>query len=224
MLFRSVNEDITELITAQRALREEHDFIDAVLDTVGAIVLVMDREGRVVRFNRACEAVSGFSAQDIIGHHFWEQLIPPEQIERVCQVFAQLTTGHFPNHHENHWRTHDGGRRLIAWVNTCIADAQGVIRHVIATGIDVTETRAAESELRLAAKVFEHAGEAIMVTDADNRIVKVNPAFTAITGYAAAEVLGETPARFKSGRHDAAFYQAMWHSLTETDTWEKAAS
>ncbi len=215
-----VNEDITELITAQRALREEHDFIDAVLDTVGAIILVMDREGRVVRFNRACEAVSGYSAKDIIGHYFWEKLIPPEQIERVSQVFAQLTTGHFPNQHENHWRTRDGGRRLIAWSNTCISDAQGRIRHVIATGIDVTEARAAEAEVRLAARVFEHAGEAIMVTDADNRIVKVNPAFTAITGYTEREVLGETPARFKSGRHDAAFYEAMWRSLAETDAWE----
>ncbi len=215
-----VNEDITELITAQRALREEHDFIDAVLDTVGAIVLVMDREGRVVRFNRACEAVSGYTADEVIGSHFWEKLIPPEQIDRVRQVFTQLTAGQFPNRHENHWRTRDGGRRLIAWSNTCISDAQGVIRHVIATGIDVTEARAAEAELRLAARVFEHAGEAIMVTDADNHIVKVNPAFTAITGYAAEEVLGETPSRFKSGRHDEAFYQAMWRSLAETDAWE----
>ncbi|MDO9226146.1 MAG: EAL domain-containing protein [Pseudomonadota bacterium] len=215
-----VNEDISELITMQRALREEHDFIDAVLDTVGAIVLVMDRDGRVVRFNRACEEVSGYRAEELVGTHFWEKLLPPEQIERVSQVFTQLTAGHFPNQHENHWRTRDDGRRLIAWSNTCIVDANGQVHYVIATGIDVTDTRAAEAELRLAARVFEHAGEAIMVTDADNRIVKVNPAFTAITGYAAEEVLGETPARFKSGRHDAAFYLAMWHSLAETDAWE----
>lgn len=215
-----VNEDITELITMQRALREEHDFINVVLDTVGAIVLVMDRDGRIVRFNRACEQVSGYRAEEVIGTFFWEKLIPPEQIERVRQIFAQLTTGHFPNQHENHWCTQDDRRRLIVWSNTCLADGQGRVHHVIATGIDVTETRTAEAELRLAARVFEHAGEAIMVTDADNRIVKVNPAFTAITGYSAAEVLGETPARFKSGRHDAAFYQAMWRSLSETDAWE----
>ncbi|MBU1663818.1 MAG: PAS domain S-box protein, partial [Gammaproteobacteria bacterium] len=215
-----VNEDITELITIQRALREEHDFIDAVLDTVGAIVLVMGRDGRVVRFNRACEQVSGYRAEEVAGTFFWEKLIPSEEIERVSQVFQTLAAGHFPNRHENHWRTRDDGRRLIAWSNTCIVDASGQVQHVIATGIDVTEARAAEAELRLAARVFEHAGEAIMVTDADNRIVKVNPAFTAITGYGAAEVLGQTPARFKSGRHDAAFYQAMWRGLSETDSWE----
>ncbi|MDP2432943.1 MAG: PAS domain S-box protein [Pseudomonadota bacterium] len=215
-----VNEDITELISAQRALRNEHDFIDAVLDTVGAIVLVMDRDGRVVRFNRACEQVSGYRAEEVVGTFFWEKLIPGEAIERVSQVFQTLTAGHFPSRHENHWRTLDDERRLIAWSNTCIVDAGGQVQHVIATGIDITEARAAEEELRLAARVFEHAGEAIMVTDADNHIVKVNPAFSAITGYAAAEVLGQTPSRFKSGRHDAAFYQAMWRGLSETDSWE----
>ena len=215
-----VNEDITELISAQRALREEHDFIDAVLDTVGAIVLVMDSDGRVVRFNRACEQVSGYRAEEVVGTFFWEKLIPGEEVERVRQVFQTLTAGHFPNRHENYWRTRDDERRLIAWSNTCIVDAGGRVQHVIATGIDITEARAAEAELRLASRVFEHAGEAIMVTDADNRIVKVNPAFTAITGYAAEEVLGQTPARFKSGRHDAAFYQAMWRGLSESDAWE----
>ncbi len=215
-----VNEDITQLMSMQRALRAEHDFIDAVLDTVGAIVLVLDRSGRVVRFNRACEQVSGYSAEEVVGTFFWDKLIPHDEAERVSQVFKTLTAGHFPNRHENQWRTRDDARRLIAWSNTCIVDAQGAVQHVIATGIDVTEARAQEEELRLAARVFEHAGEAILVTDADNRIVKVNPAFSAITGYAAAEVLGQTPAKFKSGRHDTAFYQAMWRSLQETDAWE----
>ncbi|MBI5330986.1 MAG: diguanylate cyclase [Betaproteobacteria bacterium] len=84
----------------------------------------------------------------------------------------------------------------------------------------VRDSRRAEAERLLAARVFEHAGEAIMVTDADNRIVKVNPAFNAITGYATEEVLGQTPGRFKSGHHDAAFYRALWRSLNETGAWE----
>jgi diguanylate cyclase (GGDEF)-like protein/PAS domain S-box-containing protein len=215
-----VNEDISELITVQRALREEHDFIDAVLDTVGAIVLVLDRDGRIVRFNRACEQMCGYRAVEVIGTFFWEILIPDEEIERVIQVFKSLIGGNFPDRHENHWRTRDGSHRLTVWSNTCLVDTRGLVNYVIATGIDVTEARAAEAELRLAARVFEHAGEAIMVTDADNHIIKVNPAFTAITGYSTAEVLGQTPARFSSGRHDAAFYQAMWRSLAETDSWE----
>jgi diguanylate cyclase (GGDEF)-like protein/PAS domain S-box-containing protein len=215
-----VNEDVTELIAVQHALRAERDFIDAVLDTVGAIVLVMDRDGRVVRFNRVCEQVSGYRAEEVVGTLLWEKLIPEAEVERVSQVFQSLTAGHYPGRHENPWRTRDGGRRLIAWSNTCIADAAGAVLHVIGTGIDVTEARAAEEELRLAARVFEHAGEAIMVTDADNRIIKINPAFTHITGYPPGEVLGQTPAKFRSGHHDAAFYQAMWQSLVETGAWE----
>jgi len=219
-LFAGVVVSVRASRRATEELAQNEALLRNVLDTVGAIVLVMDSTGRVVRFNRACEQVSGYRAEEVVGTFFWEKLIPGEEVERVSQVFQTLTSGHFPNRHENHWRTRDDGRRLIAWSNTCITDAQGRVQHVIATGIDVTETRAAEEELRLAARVFEHAGEAIMVTDADNRIVKVNPAFTAITGYGAAEVLGQTPARFKSGRHDAAFYQAMWRDLSETDTWD----
>jgi len=72
----------------------------------------------------------------------------------------------------------------------------------------------------IADTVFEHTAEAILVTDAENRIVRVNPAFTAITGYRPEEVIGQDPGLLKSGRHDAAFYAAMWQSLNDTGHWE----
>ena len=62
--------------------------------------------------------------------------------------------------------------------------------------------------------------EAIMITDADKRIVRVNPAFTEITGYTEAEVLGQNPSVLSSGQHDNAFYQALWQSINETGSWQ----
>lgn len=215
-----MTEDITDSVAVQRSQQEERNFIDAVLETVGAIVLVLDGSGRVVRFNRACERVSGYGAEEVIGNPYWEKLIPPEQAAGISQAFSRLTPDQFPHQQENHWRTREGRLRLIAWSNTCIPDDQGQVRYVIATGIDITEAQAAAAELQLAARVFSHAGEAIMVTDAANRIVKVNPAFTAITGFTPEEVLGDTPGRFKSGCHDQAFYQDLWRSLKETGAWE----
>lgn len=215
-----MTEDITDQVAVQRSQQEERNFIDAVLETVGAIVLVLDRSGRVVRFNRACERVSGYGAKEVIGSFYWEKLIPVTEVADVSQTFPRLTPDQFPHQQENHWRTREGGLRLIAWSNTCIPDDQGQVRYVIATGIDITEAQAAAAELQLAARVFSHAGEAIMVTDAANRIVKVNPAFTAITGFSPEEVLGDTPARFKSGSHPPAFYEAFWHSLNEAGAWE----
>jgi diguanylate cyclase (GGDEF)-like protein/PAS domain S-box-containing protein len=85
----------------------------------------------------------------------------------------------------------------------------------IRTGKDYAEKR-----LHLAASVFEHNAEAIMITDTAGRIVETNPAFTRITGYERAEAIGQSPGILKSGRHDADFYAAMWKKLEETGYWE----
>jgi len=73
--------------------------------------------------------------------------------------------------------------------------------------------------LRQSAQVFEHSSHGIMITDADRRIVSVNRAFSDITGYAAAEVIGRTPRLLHSGTHDPAFYTAMWEAIEATGCW-----
>ena len=84
---------------------------------------------------------------------------------------------------------------------------------------DVTSRRRSAEELRLAAKVFEHAGEGILVTDAQGHIVNVNRAFSVITGYAREEVMGQTPRLLESDRYDDEFYQTVWQALCEHDYW-----
>ncbi|WP_028238565.1 phosphodiesterase DibA [Stutzerimonas azotifigens] len=76
-----------------------------------------------------------------------------------------------------------------------------------------------DASLRQAAAVFESSLEGVLVTDAEQRIVHTNPAFTRITGYTAAEVLGRTPNMMKSGRHDQPFYEQMWHCLQQHGEW-----
>jgi len=80
--------------------------------------------------------------------------------------------------------------------------------------------RAADERLRLAASVFDHANDGILITDADNRIIEVNEACTRVTGYAREEVLGRSPRILQSGRHDAEFYRAMWKAIRETGHWK----
>ena len=84
---------------------------------------------------------------------------------------------------------------------------------------DITERKAAEQQILLAAKVLETLNEAVMITDAANTIIFVNPAFSRITEYDRDEVLGHSPALLKSGRHDAEFYQEMWHTLLHRGSW-----
>jgi diguanylate cyclase (GGDEF)-like protein/PAS domain S-box-containing protein len=81
---------------------------------------------------------------------------------------------------------------------------------------DLAESR---ERLRLHAQVFDSGGEAMIITDGDNRILAVNPAFTRITGYSADEARGRDPKFLESGRHDASFFRAMWKDITEADGW-----
>ncbi len=80
--------------------------------------------------------------------------------------------------------------------------------------------RAAEADLRLAAKVFEGSVEGILITDKSARILRINQAFLDITGYSEDEVIGQSPRMLQSGRHDEAFYRHLWMSLIETGSWQ----
>src|SRR5690606_2124170 len=87
------------------------------------------------------------------------------------------------------------------------------------THTDITERKQHELAQREAGVVFESSYEGILVTNPDGLITKVNPAFTRITGYAQDEVTGRSPRMLSSGRHDRAFYQALWASLKQNDFW-----
>ena len=138
--------DFTERVQADETLRQERDFISAVLDTAGALLVVLDRKGRILRFNRACERTTGYSFKEVRGKLLWDLFLIPEEVEPVKAVFEKLQAGQFPNEYENHWGTKHGDRRLVAWSNTVLLGADGAVEYVIGTGIDVTERRQAESQ------------------------------------------------------------------------------
>jgi diguanylate cyclase (GGDEF)-like protein/PAS domain S-box-containing protein len=143
----SVARDITATVEAQRSLAEQERFINAVLDVESALVVVLDTDGRVVRFNGACERLSGYRSEELIGRPVWA-LIPPSEVGEVQAVMAALHAGAFPNANENRWVTRSGAERLISWENTCLTNDNGQVTHLIGTGIDVTEARRAAEAVR----------------------------------------------------------------------------
>ncbi len=132
----------------ESALTVERNFVSAVLDTVGALVVVFDTAGRIVRFNRACEIASGYDFNILVGRYAWDRLIPEEDVPEAIDTFAKIRAGGFPAAFENRWASRDGSMHRIAWSATALVDQQGQVGFIIATGIDVTVQRAAESTLR----------------------------------------------------------------------------
>ncbi|WP_223634831.1 GAF domain-containing sensor histidine kinase [Corallococcus sp. EGB] len=133
-------------LDSERALQHERDFSSAVLDTARALVVVLDPEGRIVRFNRACQEMTGYSFEELRGAYFWKRLQPPEEAARVEANFAVLAAGRGFEQSENHWLTRKGERRLISWSSNVLRGESGAIEYVIGTGIDITEQRRAEEE------------------------------------------------------------------------------
>jgi PAS domain S-box-containing protein len=141
---------------------EDHDLAQIVIETVGALVVVLDREGRILRWNAACELATGYDREEVLARPFWFLLVPEER-PGVEATFARLLARDFPNRHENHWVARDGSRRLIAWSNTALLDERGEVRVVIATGLDITERTRAEEALRRQARRLEALAEASRV-------------------------------------------------------------
>jgi len=200
--FASVRESRVWGISLEAALREERGFSSAVLDTAGALIVVLDAQGRITRFNRACEQLTGCPAADVLGRVFWDFLIPPEEMPGVMETWDSLNARDFPNRHENHWLTRDGTRRLIDWSNSALTDEAGEVRHIIAIGIDVTERRRAEETLRenqaLVRAVVDGSPDLIYMKDLDGRVLMANPAACEALGRPAKEVLGKTAREFHS--------------------------
>jgi PAS domain S-box-containing protein len=136
--------DISELKRAEEELQEERDVLSAILQTVGALVVVLDPSGRIVRFNRACEQTTGYSFAEVQGERVWNLFLAPEDRERFQARFDQLLRGSPPQEEESYWLTRDGDRRLIRWSATILPGAGRAIRYVIASGTDVTERKLLE--------------------------------------------------------------------------------
>lgn len=146
-LIRSLEKSVTEL-------RKERDFATTVLDTSGALVMVCDPDGRIERFNRACVALSGYAAAEMVGHTVADRLLTPEGAAQLEPILAHLRQDLQPVHYQGNWLTRTGQRRLIDWTSAVLLGEDGRVQHIISTGIDITqqELAAAERSLLLAAE------------------------------------------------------------------------
>jgi len=177
----------------ESGLRWRHEWVSAVLETVASLIVLLDPEGKIAGFNRACEELTGYTAAEVVGRPVWV-LLPPEDVGPAKAVFADLLAHNFPNRHENFWMTRSGERRLIAWTNTALHNQDGSLAYIVATGIDVTGQRRAEAELRQLNETLRTLVEtgplAIVGMDLEGNVTAWNRAAETMFGWTAAEAIG----------------------------------
>jgi PAS domain S-box-containing protein len=139
--------DITDLKQTEEALQEERNVASAILHTVGALVVVLDPEGRIIRFNRACEQTSEYSSAEVAGRTIWDLFMVPEEVERFKSAFQQLIADQLPRDYEGYMVKRDGTRLLIAWSSTVLPGKNGTPTYIIASGIDITERKRLEKTI-----------------------------------------------------------------------------
>ncbi len=126
----------------------------SLLEAIGALVVVVDREGRVVWWNKACQEMTGYSLEEVRGERFQTKVLYAEELEGVRRTFDALAAGGPRSRFENSWRTRDGRRRRISWSHDVLREPDGQVRYVVGTGIDITECmQVREESTRLLSQV-----------------------------------------------------------------------
>jgi diguanylate cyclase (GGDEF)-like protein/PAS domain S-box-containing protein len=215
---RHLHKFADELAAFNHRLRKSDVSMRAILDNSPYMTWLKDAEGRYVRVNKTYfEFIRQKGIQQIIGKTDFD-LWPQELAEKHRVADADVMASRQQQRFEESLL--DGGK--LHWLQTFktpVIDENGNVLGTTGFARDITERKQAETDLRVAATAFE-SQEGIMVTDADMVILRVNRAFIEITGYTAAEAVGQTPRLLKSGRHDAAFYAAMWKSIRHSGSWQ----
>ncbi|MET0556926.1 MAG: EAL domain-containing protein [Vicinamibacteria bacterium] len=212
--------DVTDRKRSQERLRESEARFRQMAETVGEVFwMSSDTGARLLYVSPAFEAIWGRTCEELYADPgLWLQAIDPAHVRAVVTALEALAEG-TPYDVEYRIVRPDGAERWIHDRGYPMYDDAGKV--VLTSGVasDVTKRKQDEDAMRLSALAFESIGDGVMVTDAEQRIVSVNHAFTAITGYEESEVVGHSPRFLQSGRHDAAFYAAMWREIRAVGHW-----
>jgi len=130
---------LSKKILSERLLKRERDFTNLVLDTAGASVIILDRDGRVARINPAFSQISGFSESAVVGKLPWSLVDSNEERRMLQSLFSSIGPDSPPSRKgENYFITKDGSRRLIAWSASIVRDKMGGLKYVVGAAVDVT--------------------------------------------------------------------------------------
>lgn len=196
---------------------DESGLFQAILDKCPVGIAVIDYDGLYLTVNPAYCDIYGYTQNEML-HHSFTMIFPPADkqavLERHFQFLSEGTRlgGEWPVIHR------DGSQMTVFSESVTFYPAHGLPARLVYVQ-NITERKQAQEQMKIAAAVFEASQEAIVVTNGENNIITVNPAFKELTGWSLEEVKGRNPREFKSGRHPRFFYTEMWQALKDTGQW-----
>jgi diguanylate cyclase (GGDEF)-like protein/PAS domain S-box-containing protein len=201
-----------------RELRQAQSNLEATLDALPDVLFEVDLAGRYHAFRTSRLNLLAVSPEVFLGKLI-SDILPP-QPAAICLAALQEANAQGLSMGQQIDIPIGNERR---WFELSVARKQGIDvaePRFIVISRDITERKKAEEHLQLSAQMFNSSRDGIVISDAQNRILSVNPAFTSITGFAESEILGKSPRFLKSGRQDAAFYAAMWRDIQADGYWQ----
>ncbi len=137
-----------QIVRLEHENRQLRDLTTTILDTIEALIIVLTPSGQLVRCNRACERLSGYTQAQLSGRALWDMFMGEQASAAAQAIFEQIVGGTYPLSCESTWRTRSGQLRLIDWIYTAICDDTGQPQTIIGMGQDITRKRQLEQELR----------------------------------------------------------------------------
>ena len=215
---QAVVRDITGRKLAEQKLQQSEAHFRFVTESAQAMIWMSGLDKLCTWFNKVWLDFSGRTMEQELGDG-WAEGVHPDDLKRCFDIYSSHFDKREPFSMEYRLKRHDGEYRWIVDNGSPRFNSQGDFEGYIGSCFDITDRKRNEESLRITASVFDNTQEAILITDANNLIVDVNPAFTRISGYSHDEAIGKNPRFLSSGRQDKAFYKAIWQSLNENKSW-----
>jgi len=211
-------QEVTARKAAEATIRRKERYLRALIDNFPFMVWLKDKDSRFLAVNQAHARSYGVqSPDDLVGKSDFD-LSPPDLARRYRDDDLKIM--------ENRQREvieeqHEGpqGRHWLETFKAPVIDEDGELLGTVGFARDITKQKAVEAELQMSARVFE-SQQAMVVTDSDSVIMKINEAFTRVTEYTPEEVIGKKMSMLSSGIHTREFYEGMWGSIVEHGGWQ----
>ncbi|MCM8596962.1 EAL domain-containing protein [Accumulibacter sp.] len=210
-------QDVTARKELEASLRDQREFFRLISESIGEHIAVLDLEGRRLYNSPSYRQFFG-DARNLRGSDSFAD-VHPEDRDLVQRVFHETAQSGVGQEIEYRLVRRDGSVRHMSSSGKVIRDSEGQPVRIVVVSHDITDRKHAEQWERIAATAFE-SQQGMFITDAFGIILRVNQAFTEITGYSAEEAVGRNPSLLRSGRHDATFYAEMRESLERTGAWQ----